>query len=184
MNLNEYYQQQAAQTFGKMLDKVKEKDEELETIFKLVSFHPTGRVRVAILGCGDKRYIPYHQRLLEDHLGQSVDMTTFDIEIEHLAGATGVVQHDCTKSLPDEPFDLTLSHVLLKFVEIDFQWDVIKNSYTVLKSGGLSIHIIDAPEITSGEVPVERWKQKLAEEKIKYTEVPLKFGLALVLQKL
>ncbi|MEK7540492.1 MAG: class I SAM-dependent methyltransferase [Patescibacteria group bacterium] len=183
MNLSEYHQQQAAETFGKMLDKVKEKDAELEAVLKAVPVSINGLAHVAVLGCGDKRYIPYHQLLFEDHLGTEVDMTTFDITIEHLAGVPGVVQHDCTQPLPGGPYDLTFAHVLLKFISVDKQLAVLKNSYNALRSGGIAIHIIDTKEIEADKVPVSILKEQLAQEKIEVSEVPVKYGIALVLRK-
>lgn len=183
MNLSEYHQQQAAETFGRMLDKVKEKDAELEAVLKAAPIAVTGLAHVAVLGCGDKRYIPYHQRLFEDHLGTEVDMTTFDITVEHLADAPGVVQHDCTQPLPGGPYDLTFAHVLLKFISVDKQLAVLKNSYAALRSGGIAIHIIDSKEIEAEEVPLSMLKEQLAQENIEVNEIPVKYGIALVLRK-
>lgn len=184
MTLSEYHQQQAAETFGKMLDKVKEKDAELEAVLRAVPISVDGLARVAVLGCGDKRYIPYHQRLFEDHLGTEVDMTTFDITTEHLSGTPGVVQHDCTLPLPGTPYDLTFAHVLLKFISVDKQLAVLKNSYDALRPGGIAIHIIDEKEMKTNEVPLSLLKEQLAVEKIEVTEVPVKYGIALVLRKI
>lgn len=183
MTLSEYHQQQAAQTFGKMLDKVKEKDAELDAVLKAVPLTVHGLAKVAVLGCGDKRFIPYHQRLFEDHLGTEVDMTTFDITVEHLTGALGVIQHDCTLPLPGAPYDLTYAHVLLKFISVEKQLAVLKNSYEALRLGGIAIHVIDQDEIRANEVPVSQWKEALAKDQMETTEVPLKYGIALVLRK-
>lgn len=183
MSVSEYHQQQAAETFGKMLDKVKEKDAELEVVLRTVPISVTSLAHVAVLGCGDKRYIPYHQRLFEDHLGTEVDVTTFDITTEHLTGAPGVVQHDCTQPLPGGPYDLTFAHVLLKFISVDKQLAVLKNSFDALQSGGIAIHIIDSTEIETKKVPLSMLKEQLAQENIETTEVPVKYGIALVLRK-
>lgn len=183
MTLSEYHHQQSAQTFGKMLDKVKEKDAELEVVLKAVPLTVHGLAKVAVLGCGDKRFIPYHQRLFEDHLGTEVDMTTFDITVEHLAGAPGVMQHDCTLPLPGAPYDLTYAHVLLKFISVDKQLAVLKNSHNACRSGGIAIHMIDQDEMKANQVPVSEWKEALAKDHIETTEVALKYGVALVLRK-
>ena len=94
--------------------------------------------------------------------------------------------------LPDGPFDITYAHVLLKFVETKKQWNLIKNSYDVLKPGGLAIHGLDKEDYETKEkklpdgyfaVPLVQWKEKLVKKNIKFIEIPIKYGLALVLLK-
>jgi len=123
-------------------------------------------------------------------LKRNVEVTTFDITIDHLAGEPNVFQHDCTLPLPNPPYDITFAHVLLKFIETEKQLDLLKNSFDALKSGGVAIHVFDEEEVKATNpklphdlwaVPLEKWKQKLTELGIEYKEIPLKYGPALVL---
>lgn len=92
--------------------------------------------------------------------------------------------------LPNEPYDITFGHVVLRFVETEKQWDLLWNSHNALKLGGMAIHVIDRMDYETKEarlpnglysVPLDEWKGKLRDERITYHEIPLKFGKALVL---
>lgn len=186
--LSHYHQEYAALPDAEIAARAKEKGEELETIF--AGARPeTGSdpLRIAVLGCGDRRLIAYHKTLFGRILGKAVDLVTFDIVTDHLEGGYNVIQHDCTEPLPKGPFDVTYAHVLLKFIDTERQWDVIRNSYEALKPGGMAIHVLDKGDYASGgrpaPVPLDRWKQKLSEEKIRHCEVPVRYGLAFVLRK-
>ncbi len=193
MDLTQYYQKYANQSDVEIENKVNEKRLELTTIFHEVELKTNDDiVPVAVLGCGDKRFVKYHKQLFEDILKRPVKLTTFDITIDHLEGEENIVQHDCTLPLPNGPYDITFAHVLLKFIETDKQWNVIRNSYDVLKPGGIAIHILDEEDYETKEqllsngqfsVPLERWKEQLAEFNIKYKEISIKYGLALVILK-
>ena len=104
-------------------------------------------------------------------------MSIFDITTEQLAGEPNVIQHDCSLPLPNSPYDITFAHVLLKFIETEKQWAVLKNSYDALRQPGLAIHIFDKEDVTTTtakqkdgyySVPLEKWKNKLDENKIQY----------------
>lgn len=145
-----------------------------------------------MLGCGDKRFIKHHKVIFEELLKKPVQLTTFDISIEHLAGEDRIVQHDCTLPIPNTPYDITFAHVLLKFVETENQWDLIKNSINALKDGGLAIHVLDKENYEMQEsrlpngqfsVPLTRWKKKIDKLGYKFFEIYSKYGLALVIQK-
>lgn len=183
MSLSEYHQQQANLPQEKFLDKVQAKVDELELILRTIPFTPPNPAKVAILGCADKRYIPFHQQMFETQLHVAVEMVTFDIVIDHLAGVPGVVQHDCTLPIPQGPFDLTYGHVVLKFIEPERQWLLIKNSWDVLRAGGLAIHVIDTEDIQNGEVALDKLKKQLGLEQIDFQEIKIKYGVALVLRK-
>ena len=168
MPLSFYHQEQTHLSDDDIKKRVIAKQDELHTIFSHVSLK-TGSivVRVAVLGCADKRLIPLHKRIFRTIVGKPVEVTTFDIAIEHLAGEERVVEHDCTQALPNGLFDIIYTHVLLRFIETEKQWDVIENSYTALKAGGLALHILDREDYeTQAEklgggywaVPLSRWK--------------------------
>src|SRR3990167_711151 len=50
-----------------------------------------GLTRIVVMGASDKRYIPIHQAIFTDLLEQRVQVTTLDIDAEHLQGGEGVV---------------------------------------------------------------------------------------------
>lgn len=193
MTLSTYHQKYTNHSDAEIANRANEKRQELALIFEQTQLKTDDElVRVAVLGCGDKRFIKHHQEIFESFLKRPIEITTFDITTEHLLGGKGVVEHDCTLPLPGGLYDITFAHVLLKFIETSKQWDLIKNSYDALKPGGLAIHIMDKEDYETKEillpngqyaVPLEKWKAKLDELEIEHKEVPVKFGLALVLVK-
>lgn len=119
-------------------------DEELRRVFEATPFQtPPHLVRIAVLECADARFVLHHKRMFEMQLNAPVDMTTFDIAAGHLQDEKGFVRHDVTLPLPDPPYDIVFSHVLLKFIETEKQWDVIRHSFDALRSPGLVIHVFD-----------------------------------------
>lgn len=91
MALSEYHQKYNNQSDEEILNKVKEKDAELETIFNAVLLQTESSVvRVAVLGCGDKRFVEAHKKLFEKFTRKPVKLITFDITIEHLEGEENV----------------------------------------------------------------------------------------------
>ncbi len=193
MSLSSYHQQYAQKTDEEIERRVWEKEQELTLIFGQVSFqHASDVVRVAVLGCGDKRFVKAHKLLFERFTKKTVNLTTFDITIDHLLGEEQVVAHACTLPLPNPPYDICFSHVLLKFIPREQQWDVLKNSYDALAEGGMAIHIINKEELEEeGEifgdeyftVPLQELRQRLTRDGILHTEVRLKHGVGLVLMK-
>ncbi len=193
MPLSVYHQKYLDQSEEEIQRKADAKEQELSTIFQEISLNTdSDPLRVAVLGCGDKRLVAHHKKVFENVLKRAVEITTFDITIDHLAGENNVFQHDCTLALPNPSYDITYAHVLLKFIEPTKQFALLENSYNALKSGGVAIHIFDQEEIDSGEeqlpgglwaVPLAQWKEKLNDLGIKYKEVSLKYGPALLLMK-
>jgi len=191
MTLSTYHQKYVDQNDEEIQHKADAKEQELVSIFQNVSLNTdSDPLRLSVLGCGDKRFIAHHKRIFENVLKRNVEVTTFDITIDHLAGEPNVFQHDCTLPLPNPPYDVTYAHVLLKFIETEKQFDLLKNSFDALKPGGITIHIFDEEEIKATNpklpdglwaVPIEQWKEKLTELGINYKEIPVKYGLALVL---
>lgn len=154
------------------------KEEELKRIFSSLHYQtPAQIVRIAVLGCADRRFISHHRRIFEKLLARAVELTTFDIIIEHLQGEENILQHDCTLPLPHPPYDITFGHVFLKFIETEKQWSVLKNSYDALRAPGIAIHVFDEEDVTTvslkqadglWSVPLERWKRQLADQGIAY----------------
>lgn len=131
---------------------------ELKNVFEKVgNDFSSESLHVGILGCGDKRFIRGHKKLLEGLVQKKIDLTTFDITVEHLAGEEGVVQHDVTEPLPGGPFDLIIGHVLLKFIPTQKQWDVVKNAYDALYQSGLAIFVQGKQELEYSD-RVENYK--------------------------
>lgn len=194
MALSLYHQKYIHQSDAEIGNRSNEKKLELSEIFAQVKLKTADDiVRVAVVGCGDKRFIRHHQEIFENLLRKPVEITTFDIVIDHLDGEQGVVRHDCTLPFPGSPFDITYAHVLLRFIEIDKQWDLIRNSFNALKPGGLAIHLLDtedyeteAPTLSNGlfSVPIKKLEAKLDDASIEYKKIPVKHGLALVMTKL
>lgn len=193
MALSAYHQKYAHQPDAEIQSRAEEKRQELSAIFDQIPLKTTGEpARIAIIGCGDKRFIKNHKDIFQSLLNKPVELITFDITIDHLADEEGVVQHDCTLPLPGGPFDITYAHVLLRFIETDKQWDLMMNSIDALKSGGLAIHLLDKEDYETKEsklanglfsVPLDAWKAKLDTLGIEYREVPVKYGLAFVVLK-
>ncbi len=191
MALSTYHQKYADQSAEEIQRKVEAKKEELIAIFQETKLQTDSNpVRLAVLGCGDRRFVAQHKIIFEAVIDRSVEVSTFDITIDHLQGESNIFQHDCTLPLPDQPYDITYAHVLLKFIELSKQFDLIKNSYHALKSGGVAIHCFDTEEITASDtklingqwaVPLEEYKKQLSELDIEHKEIPIKYGIALVL---
>ncbi len=167
------------------------KDQELIQIFASTSLlNNRDFIHVAVLGCADKRLVQWHKKNFEKVLNKKIEITTFDISIEHLWGEENVIQHDCTLPLPKTPYDITYAHVLLKFIPQEKQFDVIKNSFFALNSWGVAIHILDTSDYeTIGikqtdwyfTVPLNDYKRDLSKLNISYKEFQNKYGIALVL---
>ena len=193
MTLSPYHKKYASQPDAEVQNRVNEKRQELAAIFAEVQLKTTSEpVRIAVVGCGDKRYVQWHKDIFETLLKRPVEITTFDIVVDHLQGEENVIQHDCTVPFPGRPFDITYTHVLLRFIETEKQWDLILNSFHTLTLGGLAIHLLDTEDYKTEAsllpnglftVPLKRWEAKLDELGIEYKEIPVKYGLALVLNK-
>ncbi len=193
MALSKYHQKYADQSNIEVEKKAFAKEKELNEIFKIFSLKTdSNSVRIAVLGCGDKRFITQHKRIFEKILKRKVEIFTFDIVLEHLEGEQNIFKHDCILPLPNPPYDITYGHVLLKFIEPEKQFDLLRNSYEALKPGGIAIHILDNEEVKATEtklpndlwrVSLEKLEGKLLISGIKYKKLDLKYGPALVLIK-
>ncbi|HWQ99895.1 MAG TPA: class I SAM-dependent methyltransferase [Candidatus Methylomirabilis sp.] len=153
-----YHEDYAKKTDADITHRVHVKELQLRQLFMTLGtpqfLSPT--VRVAVLGCADKRYVSLHERMFSSLLQKPVALTTFDITVEHLAGEKGVVQHDATLPLPGGPFDVTYSDILMRFIEPAKQIAALKESYDALVPGGLAIHLFGVEDYDPppGYVPV------------------------------
>ena len=196
--LSSYHQKYASKPDVELELRAQVKEQELAQIFSQNSFisnNPT--VRVAVMGCGDKRFVKLHQVIFEKLLHNPVELCTFDITTEHLQGEQNVHQHDCTVPLPNAPYDITYAHVLLKFIPQSQQWQVVENSYDALRAGGVAIHVLDRedydPSLTLSDgykVDLDNIEKCLLEREIPYKKMHIQSGpngqiecLALVLLK-
>lgn len=192
MTLSDYHQKYAAMSVAEIAERASVKDDELTAIFSAVQPpEETAPAKVAVLGCGDRRFVAHHRLLFAKHLRRPVELTTFDITVEHLTGERGVVQHDCTQPLPGGPYDVTFAHVILRFIETERQWDLLQNSVAALKPGGLAIHVLDREDYeddggglaeTQFGVPLGRWQEKLRTAARLFQVIPVKYGVALVIK--
>lgn len=190
MSLSAYHQSYSDLPDEEITNRAAAKEQELSLIFEQVNLETADDpTKIAVLGCGDKRFIPYHREIFATVLRRPVEIFTFDITIDHLLGEQNVICHDCTLAIPHGPFDITYAHVLLRFIDTDKQWDLIVSSYDALKKDGLAIHVMDEEDYRNElperqfTVPWDRWKAKLDKGGIKYKEIPVPYGLAVVLIK-
>jgi len=160
------------------------KEIELQQVFEKMNYKPSSEiVTIAVLGCADKRFVAGHKEIFEKLFNRKVDAITFDITVEHLQGEENVIEHDCTKPLPNGPFDLIFAHILLKFMPPEKQWLVLQNSYNALKQGGVALFFMDVggkSQITSMlvegfyQIPLEEIKKKLSKARIKFRNMIIK----------
>ncbi len=178
MALSAYHRDYTKKSDEELANRMRFKEQDVAEALKLSGYVPARKpMRVVVLGCADKRYVKLHKEIFEKQLDEPVDLTTLDISIEHLQGETGIMRHDVAKPLPNGPYDIAFAHVLLKFIETEQQWLVIKNAYEALRSPGLAIFVFNEKETTAAgpkmpdgfyAVPLERWKRRLEKEGIKF----------------
>ncbi len=178
MDLTEYHQKYINMPQDWVEFGLRAKDAQLKQVFEEINWQPAAdAVKIAVLGCADKRFVAGHKQLFKKFLKKEVEVTTFDITTEHLSGAENVVEHDCTKPFPGASFDLIFSHILLKFMPADSQWLVLENSFNALAPGGVALHFMDVQGqtvptsmIAEGffQIPLAEFKNRLTEKAIKF----------------
>lgn len=181
MALSPYHLHHVSRSDAEVLRRGKVKELEITQILEKIPFQSQNEpLRVGVLGCAEKRFVKIHKKIFEKIFQRPTELVTFDISIEHLSGEEHIVQHDCTKPLPEINFDILFGHVLLKFIETEKQLSVLLNSYEALSSPGLAIHVFDAEDIETTavkqsdgywSVPLERWKTELENRHIHYQEL-------------
>jgi len=187
--LSEYHQQYLAKSDAEIASRVQAKEIGLrQLIATLGGAQPTApEIRVAVLGCADKRLIERHRRIFSAIYGKPVKLTTMDVTIEHLRDAADIVQHDATEPLPGGPYDIVYADVLVRFVEPAKQFSVLKNSFDALAPGGMAIHIFASEDFDpppgyqplpgTHNVDLNALQLELTKAGIGYLEVPLRFDL-------
>ena len=183
--LDEYHQKYANRSDEEMSDRIAEKEKELILIRDAInSEFSSDKLDIAVMGCGEKRFVAGHREIFSKVFEKPVNITTFDITINHLAGEENIIQHDCTQPLPGGPYDITFAHVLLRFIPKEKQWDLFKNSFNALKDGGIAIHVLDPEDYETTElVDLPAIEENLKKEGISSATVKLPIGQALVLIK-
>lgn len=187
MSISDYHKKHLGRSEEETDRRILVKELELKKILSETNYKPGFKVvRVAVLGCADKRFVKRHKAIFEKLFQKPVEQITFDITTEHLDGEENVVQHDITTPIPNAPFDITFGHVVLKFIEPSKQWGAIKSAYDALRSPGLGIFVYDMEDITTEtpiqadgyfSVPMDIYKLKLAQESMKYKD--LKWDISL-----
>jgi len=182
--MDKYHLKYSSSPDKEIQNRLQEKLTELKRIFKVVQLNTNdGIIKLAVLGCADRRLIKGHREIFEKVFKKPIDITTLDIVTTHLGKDAKIIKHDCTLPIPGGPYSITYAHVLLKFIQKDKQWNLILNSYNALKLGGLAIHILDKEDYQQDVVPLTKLINKLETSKIKYKKVPIKYGLALIIKK-
>lgn len=183
--LSEYHEKYRTKPDEELARRIEEKEKEL--ILIKAATHPvfgSSPITIAVMGCGDKRFVQGHREIFAGVFDKPVAINTFDITIDHLAGEDNVFQHNCTEPLPYGPYDIAFAHVLLRFIPKDSQWKLVQNSYCSLKPGGMAIHVLDPEDYESTEmVDLPMLEKQLAGEGIRTQKVSLSIGMALILLK-
>lgn len=139
--LSAYHEKYRSESDEKIAFRARVKDMQLRQIFAVVGApiltSPT--VKIAVLGCADRRLVAHHRRMFESLFSKPVEMTTFDIATEHLEGESGVVRHDATTPLPGGPFDVVYADVLVRFVDPSKQFSILSNAHDALAPGGVAV---------------------------------------------
>jgi len=187
--LNEYHSKYMEKSDGEIASRVQVKEIGLRQVFGTLGLPRMNAPEAAVLvvGCADRRFIPEHERIFSSILAKPVKLLTIDVEVEHLSGASGVIQHDATEPLPDGPYDVVYGDVLIRFVEPEKQSAVLKNSFEALAAGGMAIHIFAkedfdppagyAPLPGTHKVDMNALQLKLTKMGIQYLEVPLRYDV-------
>lgn len=187
--ISEYHAKYQSKSDDEIVKRAREKFNELTRVFSAASLDTqSDPVEVAVMGCGDKRFVAHHKDMFARILARDVRITTFDIEVSHLAGEENIVEHDCSTPLPGGPYDIAFGHVVLPFLEPDKQLDMIQSGYNALKPSGIQIQVLDPmnydkeSETLPGlhKVDLEKLKNKAEELGAKVIEVTLEIGIAIV----
>ena len=125
----------------------------------LKDFKFNKKVKVAILGASDKRYIKLHETIFQKLLKKEIGLKTIDIDLKHLGKGKNLILHNVTKKFP-EKFDIIFSHELMKFLTEKEQFLTILNSYKALNKNGFAMHIIHEPAIL-GTKELRDWQFKV-----------------------
>lgn len=186
MAFSDYHQKYLKELPENIDSRLRAKQHELiQVVEKADIAFPNDLLRVAVLGCADKRLVKAHKTIFEEVFQRHVDILTFDISIDHLQGEEQVYEHDCREPLPYTPYNVTYSHTLLRFMEPEEQWKVLSNSYNALKDGGVAFHFMSKDGRTEPtkmmqegfwQIPLDTFELKLQAEGIKSLRIPVMTG--------
>lgn len=138
---SDYHARLASDPYRIILQEMEDKTDEMVSAFDRHKINTAiGHNEWAVLGAGDKRYIPLYYPMLEYVTGLNANITVYDLDITHLKNQKEVVQHDCRNKLPKK-FDFVYSHILLNFMDYDDQLRLLINSYKSLEKNGIAIHV-------------------------------------------
>jgi hypothetical protein len=159
--LKRHYEEYASQTHEWVDNMGRTKSSIVEHVLRETKFEINGApIRVLVLGASDQRYIAIHQEVFNAAIQRTVEMTTFDIEPEHLGGESQqVVSHDVTRPFPHAPYTLIFSHELMKFLTPQEQLTTIKNSHEALGENCLAMHIMHEPSV-KGTSELRDWQHR------------------------
>jgi hypothetical protein len=187
--ISEYHARYQSKSDDEIVKRAREKFNELSRVFSAAPLDTTSDpVQVAVMGCGDKRYVVHHKDMFARILARDVDVITFDIEVNHLAGEDNVAEHDCSTPLPGGPYDVTFGHVVLPFLSPDKQLDMISAGFNALKQGGIQIQVLDPmnyddkSETLPGlhKVDLDKIRQQARRLGARVIDVDLDIGIAIV----
>jgi len=144
-------------------------------------------LRVAVFGCGDRRFVARHRQMFESIFSKPAEVTTFDVTTEHLQGEADVIQHDVALPVPGGPFDIVYADVLARFLDPAKQYSMMKNAYDVLAPGGMAIVTFAKEDFDpppdyepipgTSRVDMNALQFELAGNKIEFLEVPVTLEL-------
>lgn len=186
MAFSDYHQKYLKELPENIDSRLRAKQHELiQVIEKADITFPNGLLRIAVLGCADKRLVKAHKAIFEEVFQRHVDILTFDISIDHLSGEEQVYEHDCREPIPYTPYTAAYSHTLLRFMEPEEQWKVLLNSYHALKEGGVALHFMSKDGKTEPtrmmqegywQIPLDAFETKLDGLGIKHQRVYVMTG--------
>src|SRR3990167_6918404 len=101
MTVSNYHQKHINRSDEEIIRRIFVKELELKKILSETNYKPGfENVRVAVLGCADKRFVKLHKLVFEKLFQKPVELVTFDISVEHLEGEENVIQHDVATPIP------------------------------------------------------------------------------------
>lgn len=157
--LTDYHRQYATKSEAEILQRAWIKERQLRQVFAAIGLPRIDGpvVRIAGLGCVDARLLPHRRRIFEGIFERPVQLTTYDLTVEHLQSFPNTIQHDVTQAFPGGPYDVVFSDLLIRFIPEEKQRAVLVNAYNALVPGGVSVHTFAEedfhPELVKAPVP-------------------------------
>ncbi len=158
--LQSHYREYAAQPEEWVANMAATKKSIVKCVVEELNYHPREKVRVAVLGASDKRYLSIHEKIFCEVFCQPVEVVTYDLDSKHLKDAGNVVEHDVTEPFPQTGFSVVFSHELLKFLTPSEQVQALRNAYHALQTGGIAMHVVHAPSLY-GTAELREWQYRV-----------------------